>query len=595
MKIPYGLLGCVSLLALFPSLTSNAYGAPQAVATSAIQKIQIQGNQRIGTDAILAALGVRVGSYGTPEALDEALRKLFEMGYFSDAKVFMSGATLMVSVVENPVVNRVAFEGNKELNDDILKTEALLKPLQIYTVSKLKKDTQRIQDLYRLKGHFAAKVTPKIIKREQNRVDVVFEVEEGEPTVVRQIFFIGNKHFNHSKLESTIQTKETRWYRFFTSDDSYDPDRVAYDRELLRKFYLERGYADFVVKSAVAELSPDQKEFFITFTLSEGERYRVGKLDLQSNLKDVNGESFKGYMTFSEGDWYSSKDVDKTITQITDALGARGFAFVDVQPNVQKNDKDHRIDLTFQISEGPKVYIDRIVVVGNDRTDEAVVRRELRFFEGDPFNAHNQKISKQRLENLGFFKKVDIRQEASNAPDKINIVIEVDEERTGEISVGGGYSTSDGPLGNINFLERNLGGKGNELSVGLTVGKRRQEFDVSFTKPYFLDRELAAGIDFYRLSQSKYFGESFTQKSYGSALRIGYMLAEYLSQNWAYRISFDELTGARTDSSRFIREQQGRSTLSGLSHGLTYDRRDNRFEPTQGYTLSMNNDFAGLG
>jgi outer membrane protein insertion porin family len=424
---------------------------------------------------------------------------------------------------------------------------------------------------------------------------VVFEVEEGEPTVVRKIFFIGNKHFSHSKLETAIQTKETRWYRFFTSDDSYDPDRVAYDRELLRKYYLERGYADFVVKSAVAELSPDQKEFFITFTLFEGERYKVGRLGLKSNLKDVNVDSFQKHLTFKEGEWYSSKEIDRTISHITDALGAKGFAFVDVRPEVQKNDKDQTIDILFEINEGPKAYIDRITIIGNDRTDEAVIRRELRFYEGDPFNAHNQKISKQRLENLGFFKKVDIRREPSNAPDKLNIVIEVDEERTGEISIGGGYSTADGILGNINFLERNFRGKGQEFGMGLTVAKRRQEFDINFTEPYFLDRELSAGVDLYRLSQSKFFGDSFTQKTYGGALRMGYMLAEYLSQSWAYRLSFDELTGVRSDASKFIKEQQGRSTLSGISHGLMYDRRDNRFEPTSGYTLSMNNDFAGAG
>lgn len=560
-----------------------------------INKIVVTGNRRIGRDAVIATTGLAPGMTATQNVLDEALKKLFDLRYFSDVSLTMKGSTLEIILHENLVVNKVVFEGNKELSDDILKTEALLKPLQNFTESRLKKDTQRIQDLYRLKGHFAAKVTPKIIKREQNRTDVIFEIEEGDATVIRKIYFIGNKSFSESKLEAAIQTKETRWYRFFTTDDTYDGDRLNYDRELLRKFYLERGYADFTVKSAVAELSSDHKEFFITFTLNEGERYRVGKLLLKSELKDVNVDTFKPFITFKENDWYSTKSLDHTILRITDALGARGFAFVDVQPHIQKNDKEHTIDITLDIQEGPKAYIERIIIQGNERTNEQVIRRELRFFEGDPFNTHAQKVSKQRLQNLGFFKKIDIRHEPGNAPDKLNIIIDVEEERTGEISVGGGFSTSDGPLANINLLERNFRGQGQEFNIGFTVAKHRQEFDVSFTEPYFLNRELSAGVDLYRLSQNKYFGDSFTQKSYGGALRMGYMLANYLSQSWAYRLSFDEVTGIRDNASRFIKEQKGRSTVSGIGHSIMYDRRDNRIEPTEGYTLSMANDFAGVG
>lgn len=578
---------------VFTALTCTSHGWAEAPVR--LKTIVVEGNQRIGKDGILASLGIAEGSVISADETDTILSRLFDLGYFSDAKVVLSGSTLRITVEENPVVNRVAFEGNKELKDDILKTEALLKPLRVFTESRLRKDAQRIQDLYRLKGHFSATVTPRIIRREQNRVDVIFEINEDEPTKVSRIDFLGNKKVSDSKLKAAIQTKESRWYRFFSSDDTYDPDRLNYDQSLLTKYYREQGYVDFVVKSAVAEISPDQKEFFITFTVDEGERYRVGDVTITSAMEDLNVKELEQHLKLIKGDWYSSKNLDQTISKLIDVMGSKGFAFVDVQPDVTKKENPHALDIVLTIQEGPKVYIDRITVVGNDRTDDKVLRRELRFNEGDPYNSHNQKISKQRLENLGYFKKVDIRQEPSDAPDKVNILVDVEEDRTGEISIGGGFSTADGPLANIALQERNFRGKGQDFGVGFTLAKRRNEFDISFTEPYFMDRELSAGVDLYRISQNKFFDQSFTQVSYGGALRIGYMLGEYLSQSWAYRLSFDNISNVKSDASRFIQEQRGRSTISSVGHGLFYDRRDSRIAPTEGYTLSMNNDLAGLG
>jgi len=438
-------------------------------------------------------------------------------------------------------------------------------------------------------------VTPQIIKREQNRVDVVFDVKEGLATVVRKIFFIGNKKFSESKLESAIQTKETRWYRFFTADDTFDSDRLAYDKELLRKFYLEHGYADFQIKSAVAELTPDREEFFITFTLEEGERYQIGDIKISSDFKGLDTTTLAKKIPFASGDWYSNKDVEKTLNLLVDELGSLGYAFVDIQPQLQKNIHKHLLDINFIIQEGPKVYINSIDIIGNDRTDDDVIRRELELDEGDAFNSNKMKHSEKRIKDLGFFKKVTVTKQPSDNPDKADIKIEIEEDRTGELSFGGGFSTADGPLADIRFAEHNFRGKGQDLRVGVTYSKRRQEYSFGLTEPYFLGRELMAGFDVYRMTRTRYQDASYDQQIHGLSLLMGYMLSENLSQLWTYTIQSDKVDHLRKNASRFIQAQPRNSTLSSITHTLTYDRRDSKIDPTTGYSISLSNEFAGLG
>lgn len=564
-------------------------------ASTFIQDIQIQGNQRIEKETILAQIDIVPGKAYTREEIDQALKNLFASGLFADARLESKGQILIIHIKENPIVNQVVIEGNDKLSDDILKGELQLRPRQVYTLTRLRNDTQRIQDLYRFKGHFAAVVTPQIIKREQNRVDVVFEVNEGQATVVRKIFFIGNKKFSESKLESAIQTKETRWYRFFTSDDTFDSDRLAYDKELLRKFYLEHGYADFQIKSAVAELTPDKEEFFITFTLEEGERYQVGQVKLDSDFKGLDIKVLEKKIPFSSGDWYSNKDIENTINLLVDELGSLGYAFVDIQPQIKKDTDKHLLDVTFAIQEGPKVYINNIDIVGNDRTDDEVIRRELELDEGDAFNSNKIKHSEKRIKDLGFFKKVTLTKQPTNNPDKTDVKIEIEEDRTGELSLGGGFSTADGPLADIRFAEHNFRGKGQDLRAGVTYAKHRQEYSFGLTEPYFLGRELMAGFDVYRVTRTRYLDASYDQQIHGLSLLTGYMLSENLSQLWTYTIQSDKVTHLKASASRFLRAQPRNSVLSGLAQTLTYDRRDSKIEPSTGYYLTLNNEFAGLG
>lgn len=567
----------------------------QGMAAQKFSSVKVEGNERIEIDTIIAHLKLLPGTDYSDEDLNMALRRLFATSFFSDASLKINGTVLLVTVKENPLVNRVEFEGNSEIEDKILSKEMQLRPRQVYTLARLKHDTKRIQDLYRLKGYFAATVTPNIIKRDQNRVDVVFEIKEGSSTSVEKISFVGNYAFDEDKLEEVIRTKESRWYRFFTGDDNYDPARLAYDQDQLRQFYLNHGYVDFHIKSAVAELSPDQKEFFITFTLEEGERYKYGDVKVTSDFPKIDPKTLEKHVLSKKGSWYNNKEVEDTITALTDALGDEGFAFVDIYPQIDKKEDKLIVNLTFEIKEGPHVFIDQIIIRGNQRTNSDVIRRELRIYEGDAYNTSKVRTSERRIKNLGFFKDVKISKEASNAPDKVNLIVEVDEEpSTGSLQLSGGFSTADGPLAGVKVEERNLGGRGQYISLSGQVAKRSQNYQFSFTEPHFLNRELSAGIDLFR-SLSSPRGTSYDEKSLGGTLRFGYELRKDLYQRLAYTLREDEVSSISADASRFIREEKKKALKSIISQTLLYDKTDSQVNPTDGYDIELTNSFAGVG
>lgn len=567
-----------------------------------IAQMKIEGNKRIDHATIIANLGIQAGEDHEAKDIDDALKRLFETGFFEDVRFRFDANTLVITVVENPVVNRIGIEGNNKIDDDIITPRLELKPRQVYTLAKLKHDTQAIQDLYRLKGFFAASVTPKIVKKDQNRVDVVFEVNEGVATVVRRINFIGNKAFSESKLESVIQTKETRWYRFFSSDDNYDQDRLAYDRELLRKFYLERGYLDFKVKSAVAELTPDRKEFFITFSLDEGPRYKVGNITVRTTMKNVTEADLLKQILLKKGDWYSSKTVNDSNIKISDFLGNKGYAFVDVLMDTNKQ-AGNVVDLVFEVAEGPSVYIDQIIIKGNTRTNDDVIRREMLVFEGDPYNTAKIRETERRIKNLGFFKKVEIHREPSNQPDKVNIIVEIEEEAsTGELSFMFGYNTEAGVLGGVSASERNLFGQGKGIGIGFTASKRTQEVTLDYSHPNFTNRPITAGISL-ELAQERGIGTSGSSMNQGyRARRVGadfyldYELTKDLYQRVTYGIS-DEKRSKLFDTtiSEFIRNEKRNIFRSFAEQRLLWDRTDNRQDPTEGYDISLRNRLYGLG
>lgn len=560
-----------------------------------IQEIIVEGTQRIEPETVKSYLLIQEGDSFDPARIDRSLKSLFATGLFADVTLRRQGDRLVVKVVENPVINRIAFEGNIKLETSELETEVSLRPRVIYTRTKVQNDVKRLLSLYRRSGRFAATVEPKVIQLPQNRVDLVFEINEGELTEIRSIRFVGNREFSDSRLRGVIRTKETTWWRFFSSDDKYDPDRLTFDRELLRRFYLTDGFADFRVISAVAELTPDRKNFFITFTVDEGARYRFGKVEIEARLRDLKVEDIADAVEFEEDDWYDVEMVNKAINALTNRVGELGIAFVDVRPRINRNRENQTIDVVFEVNEGPRVFVERIEIVGNVRTQDKVIRREFRLVEGDAFNSAKLRRSRQRIQNLGFFESVSVERLPGSSPDKSVLKVSVEEQSTGQLSFGAGFSTTNGLLGDIGITERNFLGKGQELALSLTIAARKSEVDFSFTEPYFLDREIRAGFDLFRVSQNLQESSSFDMDQTGFGLRGGYSITESLRQDWRYGFRVSKVSDVADDASQLIRNEIGTETTSEISHTLTYDKRDSPLITTNGYFIRFKNDLAGLG
>ena len=567
--------------------------APRSVAGGVISSIQITGNVRAEADTVRSYLQLKEGQAYDPAAADRSLKALFGTGLFSDVTMDMQGNVLVVKLTENPIINRVAFEGNKKIDDDKLRDEVQSKPRQVFTRARVQSDVERLLTIYRRGGRYNAVIEPKIIKLEQGRVDLVFEINEGDVTGIKRISFVGNEHFRDGSLRGKIRTVESAWYRFLSSDDRFDPDRLNLDRELLRKFYLSEGYADFRVTSAIAELSPDRDGFFVTFTINEGERYKFGKVDVSTRFQGLEPDKLKSFLTMSEGDWYDADEVERTVTEMTDAVGNLGYAFVDVRPNIRRNKEDLTIDITFDIQEGPRVYVERINISGNTRTLDKVIRREFRLAEGDAFSTAKLRRSQQRLKNLGFFAKVDVTPQPGSTSDKTALDVQVTEQSTGEISFGAGYSTTGGILGDISISERNLLGKGQNLRLGLSLGTLSTLINLSFTEPYFLDRAVGAGFDVFRTSNDRQNIASYSDASIGFALRAGWAYTEHTSQQVRYTLKDSNIFNVPFYASPLIQSQAGEFVTSEVSETLAWDTRDARLNTTKG--LLLRNTWALAG
>lgn len=569
--------------------------SPAYAQTMQVDEIEVVGTQRVDPETVRSYMTVKVGDTVDAATLDRSLKALFGTGLFADVNLRPARGRITVTVVENPVINRIAFEGNKRIKDEELEREVELQPRRVFTRTRVQQDVQRILDVYRLSGRFAATVEPKVIQLEQNRVDLVFEIDEGPLTRIRSISFIGNKAFSDSKLRDVIQTKEYAFWRILTTTDTYDPDRLSFDRELLRRHYLSEGYADFKVLNAVAELTPDQKDFVVTFTMEEGNQYTFGDMDFDIRLKNIEQEALRPLVEIVPGEIYNADQVDDAVDRIVDYLGTLGFAFVDIRPQPHQDVEGKTVGITFFVGEGPKVFVERIDIEGNVRTLDRVIRREFQLAEGDAFNTSKMRRSTRRVRNLGFFKTVDVQNREGSQPDRTVITATVEEQSTGEISFGVGFSTVDSVIGDIGIRERNLLGRGQDLRLKFSGSVNRQQFDLGFTEPYFMDRDVAAGIDLFRIVRDETDESSFKEESSGFRLRAGYDLGEDLRHSVNYLLKTTEIRDVDDDASRFVQDQEGSQTVSQVGHTLSLDMRDNRNDPTEGYFVSVSNDVAGLG
>jgi outer membrane protein insertion porin family len=575
-----------------PSSRPAASPVPQG---GVIDGIRVEGNQRIESGTIRSYMLVQPGDGFDSERIDRSLKTLYATGLFQDVQITRAGNTLIVKVVENPLVNRVAFEGNKKLTDDQLRPEVQIRPRAVFTPTVAEADRRRILDLYAKRGYYDATVDPQIIRLDQNRVDVVFQINDGSATLISKIAIVGNKAFSESRLSEVITSREERWWRFLSTSDQYDPERLNFDRELLRRFYLKNGYADIQINDATAELSPDRKSFFVTYTLKEGERYKFGKIDITSQLRNLNGEDLLPVVPFSEGDWYDGDAVGKVADAIEENVHNRGYAFVEVRPRVTRDPVNHVIDITFEVGEGPRVYVERIDIVGNVRTKDKVIRREFRLAEGDAFNAEAIRRTRTRLTDLGYFSNVEMTTSPGSAPDKAIVQAQITERATGELTLGGGYSTDAGALIDIGLAERNLVGTGINASINGILAQKRSSINLSITDPYFLDRNLVAGFDAF-LIQTNYLGtQPYDERRAGFAVRAGYEFNEHLRQVWSYSLVNRNVYNIYATASPFILNEQGTTLLSQVSQVLTYDQRDSRIQPRSGYVVEFGTDFAGLG
>ncbi len=570
----------------------SAWRPAMAQSSTIINTIRVEGSQRIEPETVRSYMLVAPGDVYDPAIVDQSLKRLFATGLFADVTIRLEGQTVIVSLRENPIINRIAFEGNDKLDNAELGEEMKLRPRVVFTRAKVQADVQRLVELYRRSGRFAATVEPKIVELPQNRVNLIFEISEGEKTTIQRINIIGNEDYSDRDLRGEIATKEARWWRFMTSNDTYDPDRLLYDRELLRQYYLQQGYADFHVISAVAELSRDRKDFFITITLEEGEIYTVGEIDVESQIPDLEVEDLRKLVYTREGKRYNAKQIEFTIDAMTDAAGLLGYAFVNVRPRIKRDRENQIINITYVVMDAPRVYIERIDIVGNVRTLDKVIRREMRIVEGDAFNTARIRRSQDRIRSLGFFEEVEVDQVEGSTPDRVIVTATVQERSTGELSIGAGVSSRENVIGEISIRERNLLGKGQDLRLALAISSRRQQIDIGFTEPYFLNRNIAAGVDLFH-RRVDYDESSFEQASTGANLRAVFPIIEYLTMGLRYQIRQDDVQILGLAPSPFI--TVGKFLTSSVGYTLNYDTRDDYRKPTRGFLATLSQDFAGLG
>ncbi len=603
-------LTAVFLGASFVTVASVAVA--QEAPPTLIKTIQVQGNQRVEANTVASYLLFAPGDPYSETRLDTSIKTLYATGLFADVSIDPRDGNVLVSVIENPIINRVILEGNKSLKTDKITDEISAEPRAIFTRASVQEDVTRIIELYRQSGRFAATVAPKVVQQPQNRVDLIFEITEGPVTGVKRINIIGNAEFPDRRLRKEMATTESSWYKFFSSNDNYDPGRLQFDQEQLRTFYTNRGFADFRVVSAVAELTPDQEDFYITFTVDEGDEYRWGDISVETELDTLNKDFLENLVPFRKGEIYNASRVEDAIDSLNFAAGIGGYAFVDIQPDIKRNRDTKTVDMVFNVIEGQRTYIERIDIVGNTTTLDSVIRREMELVEGDAFNRVLLERSRSRVRSLRFFENVEITERQGSAPDRAVVEVEVTEQPTGELSFSAGFSSADAFLVDLSITQRNLRGRGQLLRFVIRASSNRREIDLRFTEPRFLGRNLAASFNLFDVTIDLIDEAQFRQSRTGGQISLAFPLTEYTRFNGRYTLRKEDIEFPRQDECAGILAGQGtggnadRNLLSLcdqlggrlssiLGYSFTWDRRNDPITPTGGFDLQLSQDFAGLG
>ena len=584
------------------------------VRSGTIRSIAVRGNVRLEPETVRSYANLQPGQSYTPESLDQALKDLYATELFQD--VTITGAEtgdLVINIRENPVINRIVLEGNKRLKSDKITPEIKLAPRQIFTRSKVRSDVERIVELYRREGRFAARVEPKVVQLDQNRVDLVFEIFEGEKSKVRRINIIGNEAFPDDRLRKEMYTRQAGGLLgFIKSNDSYDPDRLAADQTKLRAFYLTQGYADFRVVSALAELTPDRRDFIITYVVEEGPRYRFGKIEAESALRDLTVDQVKSVVDVKSGEWFNAQKVEDSVTELNEVAGNLGYAFADINPSYARDAAKREMNITFRVGETPRVYVERIDIQGNTVTRDKVIRREFRLNEGDAFNAIKVKRSQDRLQSLGFFQdKLEIKQTEGSAPDRVVLGVDVQEKSTGQLQLSGGYSSLERFVVQLAVSQNNFMGKGQELNAAVNYSRYSKAIQLGFVEPYFLDKQILLGGEVYRRDYSSFNfvggdrNKTYSQVSTGGGLRLGFPLTEFSSFATRYSLVADKIaldkstfyTDGECDplkAGQYLCDEIGTRITSLIGYSLVRDTTDG-IRPTKGSRAVLSQDFAGLG
>ncbi|MCO5065656.1 MAG: outer membrane protein assembly factor BamA [Rhizobiaceae bacterium] len=617
MKARTRYLSAASAVAMSTALVLPGAVVAELVTVSAahaavVRNIEVRGSAGIDASTVRSQIGIAPGQNVTSDEIDEAVKRLFATGLYSDVKINQSGSTLIVQVSEHQIVNQVLFQGNKKIKDAQLSNSVQTKPRSAFSSAQLESDAQTVKDAYAAVGRDDATVRTQVVDLGNNRVNVLFEINEGGRTKIAAVNFNGNNAYSDRRLAQVVSTKASGYLSFLFRDDIYSEDRLRADEEALRRFYFNRGYADFQVISATADLNEANNEYTINITVEEGERYRFGNISVESSIPEIDANSLNSVVETRSNDWYSAKDVEDTIIALTETVAGRGYAFAQVTPRGDRNFENHTIDVVYTIDQGQRAYVERIEIRGNDRTRDYVIRREFDISEGDAFNQVLIQRAKRRLEKLDYFQKVDVATAPGSQPDQVVLIVDVVEKSTGEFAVGAGYSTggeTSGPTIEGSITERNFLGRGQFIRISAGGGENSKDFMFSFTEPYFLGNRISAGFDIFRTTRRYSYYES---QQTGGTIRFGLPITESISTQLAYTYSQEEYDYRDTcdangdgipDPSCLPNISQAviqaidespwvRSSVSGT---VVYDTIDDKKNPHEGLYGTFTTEYAGLG